>query len=448
MADLCYYLGPWQRASDGPPGWTAPPGTRGLLDFGSLPSCGMSPDSEDHRPIGFFAIDPAESLSLDYLSLGRGDCREVKPSETLRKEVGKLLGVTPKGDTLCNWLVSLFDGGDPSGQDQWKPLVPTRAGEYEIHLGGHSRIWTAKHAIGDRRWNRTRDILRADLAEHDRECKAEAQTLKALEKSLRKAGKAADADKASARAARVENHAENVLDAICRKYGCLPTEISAEIRRGKARTSYADNFDGADNAALGKQLSWTEITIAAGGGVTWDNYSNTARFQGGVGATGAARADSDVSSADHETTADVVQHGTGAHTIAVCARFSSSANTYYRTGHYGFGGVKFVAKRVADASTTLTSSSGAASPAAIDCGADGTTISGLALSATDSAISSGTRGGLEGYAGNSTTEQWDNYLIDDGIAAGWTHKIHGLSNANIAKVHALAKTSIAKILGV
>lgn len=265
MADLSYYLGPWVLSEDGPPGWTAPAGTHGLLDFGSLPSCATSPDSEDHRPIGFFAIDPAESLSLDYLSLGRGDCRELKPSEQLRKEVGTVLGVTPEGDTLCDWLVSLFDNGDPTGQNRWKPLVPTRAGEYEIHLGGHSRIWTAKHAVGDKRWNRTRDILRADLVQHDRECKAEAKQLRDLEKSLRKAGKTKDADKAKDRAAAVEFHAENVLDAICRKYRCEPTEISTEIRRGRARTTLTESFDKADGA-LGPDQPWG--IFAGGAGVT------------------------------------------------------------------------------------------------------------------------------------------------------------------------------------
>jgi hypothetical protein len=51
------------------------------------------------------------------------------------------------------------------------------------------------------------------------------------------------------------------------------------------------------------------------------------------------------------------------------------------------------------------------------------------------------------YSPALTQEYYRHSIYATYELAGWTHKIHGLSNASIGKIHGLAKASIAKVLG-
>ena len=423
MANFTYALGPWIKRTQGEMSyWDAPDHANGRICFSSLPNCAISPNSTDNRPIGFFCFEPDYSPSLDYLVLGKGDCREIKPSDDIRNSVAKLMTVKPEGDTITDWLgYWLFEGGDPTGQERWKLGTPTREGEYEIHLAGHSKVWSAKFGgTADARWNRLRDLLRADLREHDANCKAEAKRLKDEAKELRKQGKTGETDKCDARGATVENHAEKVLDAMSRKYRCLPSELSTDIRRGRARTTIEDAF----SSSL---TGWTTVsgtwgTGDAGGG----NYRLRKLDYPNVWKS--VRNDTAMSSADHYAQGKQYAGGKDGANFGFASRFSSSAETaYFATSFYGSGtGYKCVSSSVTylGASSDTTWSTGSV----IRSNCSGTTIQAIyygavtrTYSATDSAISGNLQGGaFDNGQYNSREGQYnegDDFYATDGLAA-------------------------------
>lgn len=455
MANYTYALGPWVRRQldEGHAYWDAPDHASGRICLGSLPSCALSPSVEDHRPVGFFCFEPDYSPPLDYLVLGTGDCRDIQPSSEIRSDAGSVLGVTPEGDTIADWLgYWLFAAGDPTGESLWKLGTPTREGEYEIHLAEHSKIWQDKFAgVADRRWNRLRDLLRADLDKHDKDCKAEAKALKNLAKELRKQDKDKEADKADARADKVENHAEKVLDAMCRKYWCLPSELSTEIRRGKAETTHTESFNGSDSDTFGVDQTWSEL------GSDCDVASNQGVLVSGTGSQFYwSRCEADVSASDHDTSHDITSQtdGTSAnHQVGPVSRFSASAVTgyYLRLNRYYNPDAFEIGKVVATSITVLDDASEDSPPTVnVKLRCNGSTLTAYKDSAskvvvTDSAISTGTRGGIYGYTkAGSANITIDNWSISDLVVPGWTHKIYGI---NLAKIHGVVNARIKKVLG-
>src|SRR5207253_2934705 len=97
-------------------------------------------------------------------------------------------------------------------------------------------------------------------------------------------------------------------------------------------TTITDDFNRADGTTIGNQLTWTEV---AG---TWDTVSNQVQMTGPASdsATYSARAESDLSSADHYAQLVYVNAGTvttQAH-LGPAARFSPSAQTHYLSVPY------------------------------------------------------------------------------------------------------------------
>lgn len=322
MPNYKYYIGPWIKDSERDC-WRSPNGAVGSICFGSLPECSISPTSKDSRAKGFFAVDSNENLGLDWLLVGQGDCREIIPSGEVKNSVVSLMGQT-EGSTIADWLVYwLFESGGYDGQDKWKIGIPTREGAFEIHLGGHSKIYSRKfNGIVDKSWNRLRDLLRYDLQKHDDECKIEARKLKDEAKELRKQKKDKEARDYEIRAAKIEFHAESVLDAICIKFNCDPKEFSTEIQRGRARTTVTDDFstntiadyyqaDGTWAISSGKMGC-----TSAGSGVPYSIAHNTA-----------------MSSEDHSTEADQL-HADGGTQSGPTTRASGSAETHYHCRAY------------------------------------------------------------------------------------------------------------------
>jgi len=417
MADLNYYLGPWRRDAE-QNAWVAPSGTVGLLDFGSLNDCALSPSARDMRGIGLFCTPRSVTLPSEYDLLDSGDCREIQVIDAHRNIVEAVLGVRIEaGGTLAEACAALFAAGDPTGQERWKPLTPTREGVYEIHLGGHSTIFSRKFdGPADKTWNKLRDLLRHDINQHDRECKAEAKRLRDAAKELRKQKKNTEADACDARAAKVENHAEKVLDARCRKYRCLPSELSQTIRRSKASTTIQDDFNRADGDTIGNQLTWTET---AG---DWDTSSNRAMVTG-YSTLSDARAESSLSDDDHYAqaviTGGIYEYG------GVNCRFSSSARTYYTFRICFASSDNSLRKYVDGSGTTLAYNYYTpASGATIKVDITGTTLKGFdggteKASATDSAISGNYRCGLIAYLPSQPNDIFfDDFYATDGIAEG------------------------------
>jgi len=423
MADLNYYFGPWQRdAEQG--AWVAPSGTVGLLDFGSLNDCALSPSAIDQRGIGLFCIPRSLTLPSEYDLLDSGDCREIQVIDAHRNIVEAVLGVRIEaGGTLAEACAALFAAGDPTGQERWKPLTPTREGVYEIHLGGHSTIFARKFdGPADKTWNKLKDLLRHDLQRHDDECKAEAKALKDAAKELRKQNRNGNSKKAErekqaaamdARADKVENHAEKVLDAMCRKYKCDPIELSQTIRRGNAKTTISDAFD----SAIGNYTSYEASTWAnasgACGKTTNDTTHNVMRFD-----------DYSLSSADHYCQAEVLWSFDPLY-FGPAARFSSSAGTcYHVSGEWKADLYKMVTgTRTWLGRGTIAHANVSGETWKIDCA--GSTITGWVTGGdncvlTDTSISSGVKFGLYAYRVNLSPYFLRFGSIDatDGIATG------------------------------
>jgi len=422
MADLNYYLGPWQRDAD-QNAWVPPSGTVGLLDFGSLNDCVLSPSAIDQRGIALFCTPRSITLPSEYDLLDSGDCREIQVATAHRDLVESVLGVRiDAGGTLAEACAALFASGDPTGQERWKPLTPTREGLYEIHLGGHSTVYARKFdGPQDKTWNRLRDLLRYDIDQHDKECKAEAKKLKDAAKELRKQKKSKEADACDARAVKVEFHEEKVLDAMCLKYRCLPTELSTTIRRGKAQTTISDGFSAA----------WSGYTNYAesGGTATWTS-SGGYGYKTGDSQIGYACNDTNLSSSDHY--AQVEHYWAFLNKVAgVCARFSSSALTCYIayddvSGHIAIYKVVSATRTFLARSSTYDEYSHA-SGETWKQEASGSTQTGSRIyggntatkSTTDTAISTGMRIGMfdqRDNAGSGYGSKFDNFYATDGIA--------------------------------
>jgi len=416
MADLNYYFAPWQRDAE-QNAWVPPGGTVGLLDFGSLNDCALSPSARDMRGIGLFCTPRATTLPSEYDLLDSGDCREIQVTAAHINLVEAVLGVRIDaiGKTLAQACAELFGAGDPTGQERWKPLTPTRDGQYEIHLGGHSTIWGSKFdGTQDKTWNKLRDLLRHDLQRHDDECKAEAKTLKDAAKKLRKQKRDKEADACDARAAKVENHAEKVLDAMCRKYGCDALELSTTIRRGRAQTTISDTFD----AAIGGYMAYVSAN-------TWVNASGACGKTNGDGSHCVMRFDDySLSAADHYCQSDTLWSFDPMY-FGTAARFSSSAGTcYHVSAEWKVELYKMVTATrtwIGRGSTAHTNVSGETWK--IDC--TGSTITGWVTGGhncvlTDTSISSGTKFGLYAYRPNASAYylRFGSIYATDGIAEG------------------------------
>lgn len=417
MANFTYALGPWVRRQldERQACWDAPDHADGRICLGSLPDCALSPLAEDHRPVGFFCFKPDYTPPLDYLILGTGDCREIQPSSKIRSDAGSVLGVTPEGNTIADWLgYWLFSAGDPTGESLWKLGTPTRGGEYEIYLAGHSLVWADRFAgVADRRWNRLRDLLRADLNKHDKECKAEAKALKSLAKKLRKASKDKEADKADARAAKVETHAEDVLDAMCRKHKCPPEQLSTEIRRGRAKTEISDDFSG----DLG---DWTQVSGS------WAIISGTLQKTDSHGRDSVIRHDTQLSATDYYAQAKIGTDKSDYFSHGILCRYEDADN-YYRA--YVTNGTSLLfLKRVGGSNSYLgtTSSCTWASLDTAKFDANGSTLTGYEnatqrLQTTDSSLSSGLYSALiltyQNYS-SIGTHRFDDFYATDGLVAG------------------------------
>lgn len=162
--------------------------------------CQCAPDGcvgwIDTRPIGsvasgFFAFDAKPThLKETHSIIGDGTrLKEYYPSLAERSAWASAYAVpvNSASDTLLQMLVSLLtEQADPDGAERCRPLTVDHRGNYEIHLGGHSRIYRAKFAgERDRLWPNLQRLWQSELrkthaAEAKRGADADVQTGKML----------------------------------------------------------------------------------------------------------------------------------------------------------------------------------------------------------------------------------------------------------------------------
>lgn len=173
-------------------------------------------------------------------------------------------------------------------------------------------------------------------------------------------------------------------------------------------TTLSDTFNRADAGTLGTAsggFSWT--TVAATYGIA-SNHARATDFEG------AARAESDLSSVDHYV--EMTMGSTPSlNYMGPAARFSNAAQTFY-TGFGQFEAADLrISKVVAGARTDLATSGGYTNAvgdvmritpngSSLDLSINGVSQ----LSTTDTAITTGTRGGMWSYAnGNCDADAWN-----------------------------------------
>jgi len=363
------YIGPWQWDGKGSvPSWVPPLGCSSAVDLRPLPeqsAIGGTPG------VGVFVTDAA--LPSEYVLLG--DHPTAHAPARIRSAWGSLTGYEAQGARVVDLLWDqLTRGSDPDGDTAPKPLMPGKQGRghwTDLHLGGRHKSRPFVWGEDAETTERVRDLLRRDF----RRTFAEAQ-----------AGKLKD-----------KQHHRRVLDYWCEQYGVddwrefVAADLRADIKgRLKHETTLTDNFNRANASSPGSSSegwSWTDVTNSTA------IESNRLRVDSGADGN-AARAESDLSSADHYSQHLVVFLNPGKGSGAL-TRFSSSATTFYM--FYSDSGRLF--KCVAGAFTTLSTSSSHAVTFTVKCQINGSALAGFydgvqQTTATDTAITGNLRTGL------------------------------------------------------
>lgn len=417
---LCQF--DWIPSSGNQPGYHAPPsGSSCVLDLRSNTQSAVQGQSSGY---GFFAF--TGSVPASAVSLGSGDCREIQADAALRNKLKSTLSLSgnPAGATMIDCVADALNTmGDPTGVSGPKPIMPDANGLLEIHLSGHSRVWSGSLDVAELlsanprgHANRIRDVIRADL--DAAEAIGGAPLLrKALGAVLLKCGYTRGELKSGAPGKAAEWQR------------LLSTNVKAKhggnAKPGKPDTSFNETWPNAaaDIEATAQALSWTTLNT--------DGFSDTIKVASGTARASSAFSNklgicsSAVSSADHYTEA-MITGTAGAGSSFLTARNAAAAGTFYSFGWY-YGQTRKIQKVVAGTITLLSNTLESVTPSSVlcRCNVAGSTITGsytgaTDATATDTAITGNLRGGIWIYidAAVETYAQIGAWKIDDGLSGG------------------------------
>jgi len=399
-----YYLGPYQWINNS---WQPPATTIGSIDLRNLTHMGtpVTPNG-----IGFFAATSA--LDGNYTLLGSGDCRDINSDSGMKSAWNSLLGYSPNGDKLVDLLYDhLTMGSDPEGINVSKPLMPDN-GNLIIHLGGHSVIKSIQFRLGhSKETNQIISVLKNDYRKIREDALAGRLPIDYHRKVLGFWG--------------IQFKVNKPQDIF------IPNNLPKETPLDPSST-FTENFNGIDDGALGKQLTWVEGDVTT----AWENRSNGA-MRTGIGDGGGqiertARCTSAVSSADHECEVEIVTFGDSGATeknprCGVATRYSSSVKDCYfhgigQTSGLGDGptSLHFPGKIVADVETGFGNQTAIHTiPLTLKGKINGSTfelfINGiLGQTQTDTAITGNLFGGVWGFNNNVEDDlRMDDWSITD-----------------------------------
>lgn len=400
-----------------------PSGSACVLDLRPLSEQAKSSQSSGY---GLFAW--ASSPPGDLVSLGSGYAPELIVDNAARNELRIKLGLSanPSGATLAEVMADVLGSlADPSGASMAKPIMPTSGGVLELHLEGHSRIWSRRinaaevlSANPKGHASRVRDVIRADLDEAERLGGAPLLQ-KALGAKLLGLGFAADeiAKGAVGRKGEIDRLMSAAVKA---KHG-------ANAKPKKPETSFTENFDGAYSNTLGKQLSWEELSLAGAPADNWQNANNRARY---LSASAIARCTSAVSSSNNYAQAVWVASDDGAnnHQAGPICRMASGAvvTGYYAAGYRYYSPDAFILGKIVSGTLTglVSYDADISMPTTFRVSADGSSISSASLGVTrstltDTSISSGYLGGMYGTRfGGAVESELDDWELTDIVSGG------------------------------
>jgi len=397
-----YFIGPWQWNGGDMPHYSGPPSAIGQIDYGTLPE--QSVGNTTRR--GCLCWTDGSPLPSEYVELGNGDMRELKTDARMISRLESHLGHRPQGDTLADLLLDHFTrGSDPDGQSACCPIQPNSHGWLELAVHGNCKSERFE-------WGRSSHTGKIQAA-------------------LRSAFRGYMDDAEKGRLKDKEQH-RRILDAWCEKY-CVddwkqfvPTALQKHVPgRLPHETTISESFNKTDSATLGPDLSWTELK---GDQSVVSNACELATNDASFGAR--ARADSDLSSADHYAQCTLLNPSSSAGTwsIAVFARKDSSAtHTFYQCDWLDLSGTQSwrTFKWVAGVATGIGSSTTATASnndvLKVEC--NGSTIGryvngSLQNAAVDTAIPGNVRCGVGAYWTSGTKPRLDAFSASDLVSSG------------------------------
>lgn len=379
---------------------------------------------------GFFTMPSGWSIPSGYhwLGGGEGDCRSLYLTAQDQTAWLSLIGVNPTRTASTTLLDALDETlttlADPTGDSAPKPIVPgTGDGpppSADIILGGHSVVRRKELVVGGGWWKKLVALHQRELDDDAARDPHDRLWRKRLGDLSRKYFGSHDDVRA------------NQLVSQQLKRDRAPSNPGARqadrVFARKPETSYTDDFTRANAVTLG--AGWTSFFSGSGEAGIASNMAYVGKAGAfGSGAPESCRYDSDLSSADHAcqlTGVSYVGFGSSSAWFGPCARFSSSAETCYT---YGPTCRNTSASRILDkivfgtrtnlASASATNADGVAYKLTPNGSAIAGTAAGVAdLAVTDTAISSGVRGGLSYVSTNSGVIAYlDGWGVEDLVAA-------------------------------
>lgn len=392
-----YWLGPWVWESGIMPCWRMPAGATSSIDLRSVQQCAVAGGAP--QGVGLFVSPTLTNLGSDYTNLGTDP--EAVLSGVQKSALRTLLALPNAlaANTLHDAIwEALTIQSDPTGDDRAPPIVPTVGRRYELWLEGGLRK-SIKFRGDELEAAPVLDMLKRQYRQH-RLDSIKGRTPAILYRKI--------------------------LGYWCRKYGLnyrafQPADVPDEADI-EPTTTITESFNTADSDTLGPDLSWTELA----GDI--DIVSNQARSTT-IGSQVLARANSDLSSADHYSQAVIgASSEAAAATTSTIARKDSTATLTFYLFHNDWGGnVCLLFKSVAGVYTQIGSSVATTLIAGTTYTSRGT-CNGSSMSHsidgsnrytyTDSAISSGTRCGIRGDKTTSGYVYWDSFEAADLVTRG------------------------------
>lgn len=402
-----------------------PAGASCVLDFRTLAQQATAGQSAGHGLFAWAANPPG-----DLVSLGTGYAPTLAISNAARNELKLKLGLPalPSGATLADAIADILGPlSDPTGLSGPKPLMPNANGTMEIHLDGHSRIWSGKinaaqllSANPTGHHNKIRDVIRADLQTADDVGKFD----EALGAWLLRLGYSVDEVKQGASGKKAEYQR------------LMPASWTNAKKNAKSpklpKTQLVETWPSAGAIASGQTHTWDTSVGGSGGADPWyannlSSISGAVKCTTGTGYWSFGRCSTAVSSVDHWSECAVTI--SGSHELGPCSRMANGARTTYTMSRYYDGNLVRMWKWVLGGWTLLSSAakSGAESGLLLRMQSSGSTQTGKCaglsdLAVTDTSITGNLFGGVGIVAGLANNPQVGAVTIDDGLGGGGASK--------------------------
>jgi len=454
------YRGPWRwDASTHLPCWSGPEHCTGALDARPLSEQSVLGAHDGQLSgVGIFVTSrPLNDSNYDLLA--KGNWHDIKSDARLKSAIPVCAGFKADADDLVGLIYKAFTlGASPDGSDSQRPLMPQVDGRLALHLGGMSLYDGFNWDTHDAR-SQVRDVIRSDVRQAIMVGRADARQLRSVATRLPATWQQGSADPVivgnrelllalrlrglsitdadawlKSQATRRERHYRKVMGFLLRKYRLsgdrwrelVPADLLNEVDPPEEpETTYTESFNKADASTLGPDLTWTMLVGTMG------VRSNT--YTGLQEAQNSARAEADLSSADHYAqVAWVDTSRTMPSDFGVLARHSSSAHAAY--GVFGSAGgtpglwrtykVTSGAYTALDSGTTATEADGDV----LRIEVNGSTISRYLNGVLQNSSSDGTHSGHVrcgvNMQGNNRGYHGDSFEMSDLAAGGIVYTQH------------------------